>query len=61
MFLNFLVVLDPEKLIGLGNEAQNLVNYLQVLEVLTPTMFVELLSKVTLITVSKFPHFCFLS
>ena len=61
MFLNFLVVLDPEKLIGLGNEAQNLVNYLQVLEVLTPTMFVELLSQVTLITVSKFPHFGFLS
>ena len=61
MFLYFLVVLDPDKLIGLDNEAQNLVNYLQVLEVLTLTMYVELLSKVTLITVSKFPHFGFLS
>ena len=44
MFLYFLVVLNPDKLIGLDNEAQNLVNYLQVLEVLTPTMYVELLS-----------------
>lgn len=37
---------DPDKLIGLDNEAQTLVNCLQVLEVLTPAMHVELLSKI---------------
>ena len=41
-----LSVLDAEKLVGLDNEAQNLVNCLQVLEVLTPAAYVELLSKV---------------
>ena len=58
-FSYFLFVLDPDKLIGLDNEAQNLINCLQVLEVLTPAMHVELLSKVTLNTTGNFPHFGF--
>ena len=37
---------DAEKLVGLDSDAQNLVSCLQVLEILTPALYVELLSKV---------------
>ncbi|KAJ7348763.1 btaf1 RNA polymerase II, partial [Desmophyllum pertusum] len=37
---------NADKLVGLDNEAQNLVNCLQALEVLTPAVHVELLSKI---------------
>lgn len=37
---------DADKLVGLESEAQNLVNCLQILEVLTPAVHVELLSKI---------------
>ena len=37
---------DAEKLVGLDSDAQNLVSCLQVLEILTPALHVELLSKV---------------
>lgn len=47
MFSDFFVFLDADKLVGLENEAQNLVNCLQILEVLTPAVHMELLSKVT--------------
>lgn len=43
----YLYFLDADKLVGLESEAQNLVNCLQILEVLTPAVHVELLSKVT--------------
>ena len=42
----FLYFPDAEKLVGLDSDAQNLVNCLQVLEILTPALHVELLSKV---------------
>lgn len=42
----FSYLLDAEKLVGLDNEAQNLVNCLQVLEILTPALHVDLLAKV---------------
>ncbi|XP_068672856.1 TATA-binding protein-associated factor 172-like [Montipora foliosa] len=37
---------DADKLVGLDTEAQNLVNCLQVLEILTPALHAELLSKI---------------
>ncbi|KAL9957258.1 hypothetical protein ACROYT_G038872 [Oculina patagonica] len=37
---------DADKLVGFETEAQNLVNCLQILEVLTPAVHVELLSKI---------------
>lgn len=43
----YLYFLDADKLVGLESEAQNLVNCLQILEVLTPAVHVGLLSKVT--------------
>jgi len=43
----YLYFLDADKLVDLESEAQNLVNCLQILEVLTPAVHVELLSKVT--------------
>ena len=42
----YLYFIDADKLVGLESEAQNLVNCLQILEVLTPAVHVELLSKV---------------
>ena len=42
--------LDADKLVGLDTEAQNLVNCLQVLEILTPVLHAELLSKVVTVT-----------
>ena len=50
-YVYLLSILDADKLTGLDNEAQNLVNCLQVLEVLTPAVHVELLSKVILYSV----------
>lgn len=44
----YLYSLDADKLVGLESEAQNLVNCLQILEVLTSAVHEELLSKVTI-------------